>query len=99
MKGGSGPTAKHSAGDLLKEWGAISDPARVDAWNGYAWSESDVPKDKRKAGAKYPAQFSDDIKKRSMECDYFKFRGRGLSQITWREGYYKYADPALKDAG
>ena len=99
MKGGSGPTAKHSAGDLLKEWGVISDQADVDAWNGYAWSESDVPKEKRKAGAKYPAQFSDDIKKKSMECDYYKFRGRGLSQITWREGYYKYGDPALKDAG
>lgn len=45
--------------------------------------------DKRWCGERYPADFPTDPKLQTIihEADFFKFRGRGLIQTTWRSAY------------
>jgi hypothetical protein len=74
--------ANRKAGDLLKARGILKEPddaAEIKAWNGDVW-----PKDSK-----------DEVKKASHECDYYKFRGRGLAQVTGHEAYVKTVDPVL----
>ncbi len=83
------------AGDLLRPSrpsevkssapsGAISTDEEIAQWNGTVWPN--------------PAEGSD-LHKAALECDFYKFRGRGLIQITWHSAYLKHVDPALKAAG
>lgn len=68
------------AGDQLKVRGVISSDADVQKWNGIV----------------YPTDAPSEVKKAAEECDFYKFRGRGLHQLTFRENYETYANPILK---
>ncbi len=70
------------AGDQLLEWGVISSPEDVAMWN---------------STETYPVSQPESVRLKALDCDFYKFRGRGLNQITWREGYAKYVDPCLKN--
>lgn len=70
------------AGDLLRSWGVINQEKDVLAWN-----RTDV----------YPWDQPDKIKRRARDCDFYKFRGRGLNQVTWRTGYNSYVAPIFTD--
>ncbi len=48
-------------------------------------------------GSVYPDDTG--IKEQVHECDFWKFRGRGLIQLTFRENYKKHCEPALKENG
>lgn len=81
------------AGELLKEWGVITRDADYNAWN----SRTTYPDKPPAATAQFwtTAQW-ENVKTRALECDFNKFRGRGLNQLTWRENYMRHADEALK---
>lgn len=68
------------AGDMLQAAGKISDPADVEAWN---------------STTVYPEPTDPELIAAARECDFWKFRGRGLVQLTWRDKYEKYVDPLL----
>jgi hypothetical protein len=68
------------AGDLLRDWGVISRDEDVDAWN---------------STTEYPINQPEDVRRRARDCDFYKFRGRGLNQITWRTGYTHFVDPVV----
>lgn len=76
------------AGDALKAKGLISSADDVHRWNGPHSANDEFPYDA-------PAN----VLAAAKECDFYKFSGNGLSQITWREAYQKYVNPALRDAG
>ena len=70
------------AGDLLvemKKLDEVKDAAEVKAWNGVVW----------------PKGSSDELKKAALECDFYKYRGRGIVQITARKTYQSSVDPLL----
>ncbi len=68
------------AGDLLRDWGVISSDKDVDVWN----STTD-----------YPFSQPEIVRRRARDCDFYKFRGRGLHLISFRTGYTQYVDPLL----
>jgi hypothetical protein len=68
-----------SAGNQLKEKGFIYRQADVEVWNSFV----------------YPSNQSTSVYQAAKDCDFYKFRGRGLNQITWLSGYQKYVDPLL----
>jgi hypothetical protein len=74
------------AGDQLFAKGLIpqSDVAK---WN----VQTPFPADLLKANPSLTAAL--------RECDFYKFQGRGLTQITWREGFHNYVVPVLKEFG
>ncbi len=72
------------AGDQLRERGKISADDDVAAWN---------------STTHYPNPQDEGLKQAVRECDFYKFRGHGLVQLTWRTNYQKHCDPALKAAG
>jgi len=71
------------AGDQLKAKGVISSDADVALWNGQV----------------YPATVSADLQAALKECDFYKYRGHGFIQTTWRNNFQRDVDPALQSAG
>ena len=67
------------AGDYLKLLGIISKQAEVAAWNGIMTLPTSPPE--AVANAK--------------RCDFYRFRGFGLNQITWRSLYEACVQPHL----
>jgi len=72
------------AGDQLKAKGLLSDEGEIAKWNGNIWP------DPPKGGELYNA---------SLECDFYKYRGHGLIQTTFRPAYHGTVDPILKKLG
>jgi hypothetical protein len=75
------------AGTQLAERGII-DESEIAAWS----------------TTTYPGPSGDDLERRDLfeaaqECDFFKYRGRGLNQLTWRPYVTMILDPLLKAAG
>jgi len=68
------------AGNLLKERGFISSDHDVKIWNEQSYPNKAHPK----------------IKEASKDCDFFKYRGGGYNQLTWRTNYKKCLQPLLK---
>lgn len=68
------------AGTLLLERGFISTPNDVAIWNSNIWPKP--PTDSQLYAA-------------ALECDFYKYRGHGLCQVTWRDSHIAYVDPAL----
>ncbi len=71
------------AGNQLKAMGVISSAADIAAWNGTV----------------YPDSASDAVKKAALQCDFYKYRGHGFIQTTFRPAYLSTVDPALKSSG
>lgn len=67
------------AGNQLKSWGLINDPNDVALWNGQVFP----------IGAPQPVITA------SFKCDYYRFRGWGLNQLTWRNAYMAHIQPFL----
>jgi hypothetical protein len=44
----------------------------------------------------YPADAKESEKQAARECDFYKFRGHGLNQITGRANFTKHVEPFLK---
>jgi len=75
------------AGELLKERGILTDPARILAWNATG----------QKA---FPGVGTDGVTEADLkECDFWKFRGRGFVQTTLRPLYLDRVDQILQNAG
>lgn len=72
------------AGDQLKAKHLLSDAGEIAKWNGKVWP------DPPKGSALYNA---------SLECDFYKYRGHGLIQTTFRPAYHGTVDPILKKLG
>ncbi len=96
------------AGDQLQKMGLLSDPEQIKVWNGLGphgapvWSEGPPPERKRDNplnDPRYPNPQTEPLKSAQKECDFYKYRGRGFTQTTGREGYQKFVDPALVAAG
>ncbi len=92
------------AGDQLQKMGLLSDAKQIGIWNGTPmWELGDPVKDlsypKPLEDPRYPNPQSEPLKSAQKECHFYKFRGRGFTQTTGREGYLKYADGALVAAG
>jgi hypothetical protein len=71
------------AGDLLVAMGKLDkdkDAADVKAWNGEV----------------YPKDSSKDVQLAAHQCDFYKYRGRGLIQTTLRSNYLATVDKLLK---
>jgi hypothetical protein len=68
------------AGIQLRDWKVISAQPDIDAWN---------------STTVYPVDQPAAVQARALDCDFYKFRGRGLCQVTWRDGYAKHVDPFL----
>lgn len=90
------------AGIQLKEWGVITNAADVNAWNSRTTYPATAPAataaNWKAGGSKSVNPLGltwDQVKERAKECDFNKFRGRGLNQTTWRENYVKYTDDIL----
>ena len=60
------------AGDQLKESGVISSDIDVAKWN---------------STTKYPHDAPENVRLAARNCDFYKFRGRGFMQLTWRNNY------------
>ncbi|WP_198145113.1 hypothetical protein, partial [Microscilla marina] len=69
----------HKAGDQLMEWGIINTEEQRSLWNGTI----------------YPKHAPEDIKKAALKCDFYRFRGYGFNQLTWRNAYEQCLQPLL----
>lgn len=97
---GTTPSKKDQryAGEQLKAWGIISDTADFNAWNSQEKYPTDPPPNSKdpKTRAKWTTAGWNEVKRRALECDFNKFRGRGLNQLTWRENYVNHASASIK---
>jgi putative peptidoglycan binding protein len=92
------------AGDQLQKMGLLDDKKQIEIWNGRPmWELGDPLNDKNYPkpleDPRYPNPQSEPLRSAQNECHFYKFRGRGFTQTTGREGYTKYADAALVAAG
>ena len=67
------------AGDLLQARGVISEAADVAAWN----------------SQKYPGDARKSVRKAAKNCDFYKYRGGGFNQLTWRKNYKACLQPLV----
>ncbi|OJJ21307.1 hypothetical protein BKI52_12145 [marine bacterium AO1-C] len=67
------------AGDQLKSWGVISSDTDVQQWN----------------GSVYPSGAPAEVRQAALRCDFYRFRGYGFNQLTWRNNYDKCMQPIL----
>lgn len=70
------------AGDLLKTWGVISSDEDLEKWNGEL----------------YPSDQPLEVRQKARNTDFYKYRGRGLNQVTWRSNYQLLVEPLLGGA-
>lgn len=68
------------AGDQLKEMGFIVAHGHILDWNGERH---------------LPGGFSEAVYNAAKRCDFYRFRGFGLNQITWRNAYEACLQPHL----
>lgn len=47
-------------------------------------------------GQVYPINASQTLHAQALNCDFFKYRGFGLCQITWRDSFIRSVEPLLK---
>lgn len=73
-------SSNRKAGDQLKGWNVISSAADVTLWNGTAW----------------PANAPQNVKDAAVNCDFFKYRGWGLNQLTTRANYMACLQPFVQ---
>ncbi len=67
------------AGDQLKEWGVISTPEDVALWNGTV----------------YPTTAPANVLEASQKCDFYRYRGYGFNQLTFKDAYERCVQPLL----
>lgn len=67
------------AGNQLKAMGAITSSADVLMWNGHV----------------YPKLAPINVKAAAEKCDFYRFRGYGFNQLTWRLNYLNCVQPHL----
>lgn len=72
----NGVNGNLKAGDQLKNNGVINTPADVTLWNGTV----------------YPDSQPSAVKQAARDCDFYRFIGRGLVQITGRTPYQRYSN-------
>lgn len=73
-------STNRKAGDQLSAWKVISTPADITLWNGTAW----------------PANAPQNVKDAAVNCDFFKYRGWGLNQLTTRGNYMACLQPFVQ---
>jgi lysozyme len=81
------------AGDQLLAWKVISHKADYDAWNSQKHYPYDPPPE---TAASWTDERWNAVKRKARECDFFKFRGRGLNGLTLRDNYVQHADRFLE---
>ena len=69
----------HLAGEQLKSWGIISSEEDLQQWNGQV----------------YPGQAPEEVKTAALSCDFYRFRGYGFNQLTWRTNFERCLQPHL----
>ena len=67
------------AGDQLKSWGIISSESDVQKWNGQI----------------FPSDAAPVVQEAAYRCDFYRFRGYGFNQLTWRSNYIQCMQPIL----
>lgn len=67
------------AGNQLREWGVITRPDHIKLWNGQV----------------YPYDAPTEVRQVANHCDFYKFRGWGFNQLTWRNSYETCLEPLL----
>jgi hypothetical protein len=74
------------AGDLLRDRGVLDpgDAEAIAAWN---------------STTTYPNPTDETLIYQAHQCDFWKYRGRGLIQLTWRPKYLSFVDPLLAANG
>jgi hypothetical protein len=81
-----GAWAQHRpAGELLINSGPNRPDPLITEADKAAWNSN-----------RYPIKAPDAVKQAARECDFFKYSGLGLQQLTWRGSYIACADPVLR---
>lgn len=89
------------AGDLLSN-GLLLPPAAQEKLKPFVFdapvitSAADIAAWNATAEGSYPSSAPADVQQAAQECDFFKFRGRGINQLTWRTNYLAIAGPSIQ---